>query len=183
MERAKSRYTILGLSDGLFLGLGISLGISVFHSYQLTFTSILLVGISGSLSNFFSTYNAENFMLGQQLKEYKHVLFAKEYDPKKMTKLKKAKNIKYAEISFLATLIGSIIVLFPYLLYYAIALKDGITTSIISLLLSLFVLAVIGSYSQEEKFKKIKEGLKTAGIGLLIAAISALLGVLINIFI
>ncbi len=100
-----------------------------------------------------------------------------------MTKLKKAKNIKYAEISFLATLIGSIIVLFPYLLYYAIALKEGITTSIISLLLSLFVLAVIGSYSQEEKFKKIKEGLKTAGIGLLIAAISALLGVLINIFI
>jgi predicted membrane protein (TIGR00267 family) len=183
MERAKSRYAILGLSDGLFLGLGISLGISIFHSYQLTFTSILLVGISGSLSNFFSTYNAENFMLGQQLKEYKQVLFAKEYNPKKMTKLKKAKNITYAEVSFVSTLIGSAIVLFPYLLYYAINAKEDITTSIISLLLSLFVLAIIGSYSQEEKFKKIKEGLKTAGIGLLIAAISALLGILINIFI
>ena len=70
MEKSRSRYIILGLSDGLFLGLGISLGISFFHNYQLTFASILLVGISGSLSNFFSTYNAENFVLGQQIKEY-----------------------------------------------------------------------------------------------------------------
>ncbi|MGC8533249.1 MAG: VIT1/CCC1 transporter family protein [Candidatus Parvarchaeum sp.] len=183
MERAKSRYVILGLSDGLFLGLGISLGISVFHSYQLTFASILLVGVSGSLSNFFSAYNAENFVLGQQMKEYRKILFAKEYDPKKITKLKKAKNLKYAEIGFLSTLLGSIIVLLPYLVYYSLNEKQSVTTSIISLILSLIILAFIGSYSQEENAQKIKEGLKTAGIGLLIAVISAFLGVLINLFI
>lgn len=183
MERAKSRYVILGLSDGLFLGLGISLGISVFHSYQLTFASILLVGVSGSLSNFFSAYNAENFVLGQQMKEYRKILFAKEYNPKKITKLKKAKNLRYAEIGFLSTLLGSIIVLLPYLVYYTLNEKQSVTTSVISLILSLIILAFIGSYSQEEKAQKIKEGLKTAGIGLLIAAISAFLGVLINLFI
>ncbi|MCL4397050.1 VIT1/CCC1 transporter family protein [Candidatus Parvarchaeota archaeon] len=183
MERAKNRYIILGLSDGLFLGLGISLGISVFHSYQLTFASILLVGVSGSLSNFFSAYNAENFVLGQQMKEYRKILFAKEYNPKKITKLKRAKNLRYAEIGFLSTLLGSVIVLLPYLVYYALKATQNIITSVISLILSLIVLAVIGSYSQEEKMQKIKEGLKTAGIGLLIAAISAFLGILINLFI
>ncbi|MCL4398396.1 MAG: VIT1/CCC1 transporter family protein [Candidatus Parvarchaeota archaeon] len=183
MEKAKSRYIILGLSDGLFLGLGISLGISVFHSYQLTFASILLVGVSGSLSNFFSAYNAENFVLGQQMKEYRKILFAKEYNPRKITKLKRAKNLRYAEIGFISTLLGSVIVLLPYLAYYAANAGQSIDTSIISLILSLIILAVIGSYSQENKAQKIKEGLKTAGIGLLIAAISAFLGVLINLFI
>ncbi len=183
MERAKSRYVILGLSDGLFLGLGISLGISVFHSYQLTFASILLVGVSGSLSNFFSAYNAENFVLGQQMKEYRKVLFAKEYDPKKITKLKKAKNLRYAALGFISTLLGSVIVLLPYIAYYALKATQSVATSIISLVLSLIILAIIGSYSQEEKRQKIKEGLKTAGIGLLIAGISAFLGVLINLFI
>jgi predicted membrane protein (TIGR00267 family) len=183
MERAKSRYIILGLSDGLFLGLGISLGISVFHSYQLTFASILLVGMSGSLSNFFSAYNAENFVLGQQMKEYKKILFAKEYNPKKVTELKRAKNLRYAEIGFISTLLGSVIVLLPYLVYYALNARQSISTSVISLISSLVILAFIGSYSQEERTQKIKEGLKTAGIGLLIAAISAFLGALINLFI
>jgi predicted membrane protein (TIGR00267 family) len=183
MERAKNRYIILGLSDGLFLGLGISLGISVFHSYQLTFTSILLVGISGSLSNFFSVYNAENFVLGQQMKEYRKILFAKEYNPKKITKLKKAKNLKYAELGCISTLLGSFIVLFPYLIYYLLNAKQTINTSIISLGLSLVILGIIGSYSQENKTQKIKEGLKAAGVGLLIAVISAFLGILINVLI
>ena len=183
MERAKNRYIILGLSDGLFLGLGISLGISVFHSYQLTFASILLVGVSGSLSNFFSAYNAENFVLGQQMKEYRKILFAKEYSPNKITQLKKAKNLRYAEIGFLSTLLGSFIVLLPYIIYYALNAKQSVITSIISLILSLIILAFIGGYSQEERTQKIKEGLKTAGIGLLIAAISAFLGILINMFI
>ncbi len=183
MERARSRYTILGLSDGLFLGLGISLGISFFRSYQLTFASILLVGISGSLSNFFSTYNAENFVLGRQILEYKRVLFAKEYNPHKITKDKLAKNIKYAEMSFVSTLGGSFIVLLPYLSYYIIRIKQNLTTSLLSLILSLFVLSLIGSYSQEKKIDRLVAGLKTAGIGLVIAAISAVVGIAINTFI
>lgn len=183
MERARSRYIILGLSDGLFLGLGISLGISFFNSYQLTFASILLVGVSGSLSNFFSTYNAENFVLGQQIREYRRVLFAKDYNPHKITKMKKFKNIKYAELSLLSTLAGSIIVLLPYVVYYLIKEKQDLVTSLISLASSLFILSLIGSHSQEKRASKVKEGLKTAGIGLFIATISAVLGVIINFFI
>ena len=78
---------------------------------------------------------------------------------------------------------GSVIVLLPYIAYYALKATQSVATSIISLVLSLIILAIIGSYSQEEKRQKIKEGLKTAGIGLLIAGISAFLGVLINLFI
>ncbi|MCL5420724.1 MAG: VIT1/CCC1 transporter family protein [Candidatus Parvarchaeota archaeon] len=180
MERAKSRYIILGLSDGLFLGLGISLGISFFHSYQLTFASILLVGVSGSLSNFFSVYNAENFVLGQQIREYRRVLFAKEYNPHKITALKRSKNMQYAEISLLSTLLGSVIVLLPYVLYYIANIKQNAVTSLISLVLSLTILGVIGSYSQEKRNSKIKEGVKTAGIGLLIAGVSVVIGIVIN---
>ncbi len=183
MERARSRYIILGLSDGLFLGLGISLGISFFHSYNLTFASILLVGVSGSLSNFFSTYNAENFVLGQQIKEYGKIMFARDYNPDKITKNKKSKNLKYAELSFLSTLLGSLIVLTPYIAYSLLKIRKDSSASIISLIASLIILAYVGSYSIEKKKDRIKEGLKTASIGLLIAVISAGIGIIINTFI
>jgi predicted membrane protein (TIGR00267 family) len=183
MEKSRSRYIILGLSDGLFLGLGISLGISFFHNYQLTFASILLVGISGSLSNFFSTYNAENFVLGQQIKEYGRVLFARDYNPNKMTRMKKFKNLIYAEVSFLSTLLGSFIVLIPYIIYSIIGISRNFSDSIISLALSLAILAYLGGYHIEKKADRIKDGLKTAGVGLLIAGVSAITGILINIFI
>ncbi|EFD92411.1 MAG: hypothetical protein CSMARM5_0088 [Candidatus Parvarchaeum acidophilus ARMAN-5_'5-way FS'] len=183
MERTKSRYIILGLSDGLFLGLGISLGISFFHSYNLTFASILLVGVTGSLSNFFSTYNAENFVMGLQIKEYGKVMFARDYNPHKITKMKKFKNLTYSEISFISTLIGSFIVLLPYLAFFFIKLKQNFSASIISLVISLIILAYIGGYSIENKKERIKEGVKTAGIGLMIALVSAAIGILINTFI
>ncbi len=183
MERARSRYLIFGLTDGLFLGLGISLGISVFNSYQLTLTSILLVGISGSLSNFFSTYNAENFILGQQIKEYQRILFSKDYNPHKITNTKRSKNLGYAITSFISTLIGSTIVLSPYIAFYALKIKQDTIASILSLIVSLIILSYVGSYSVEKLGEKIKEGAKTAGIGLIIAGASTVIGLLINTFI
>ncbi len=176
MERARSRYTILGISDGLFLGLGLALGISFFHAYSLTFASVLLVGVSGALSNMFATYNAETFTTGQQLAEYKEALFLEEYRPKKLAKVKEAKNIRYATSAFVFTLIGSLIVLTPYAVFYLTGGSAIITASLVSLVVSLAILGFIGSYHEAKLKNKIKSGLKTIGIGLSIAALSAFIG-------
>ncbi len=181
MEKARLRYTILGLSDGLFLGIGLSLGVSFFHTYSLTFASILLVGITGALSNMFATYNAENFATGQQMLEYREALFLKEYKPNKITKGKAKKNIGYAFRSFLFTMIGSLIVLAPYATFYLNGQSGILPASIISLAISLIVLGFIGSYNEEELHEKIMAGLKTIGIGIAIAALSTLVGFILSI--
>ncbi len=181
MERAKLRYTILGLSDGLFLGIGLSLGVSFFHTYSLTFASILLVGITGALSNMFATYNAESFTTGQQMLEYREALFLKEYRPKKIEKSRAEKNVGYAIRSFLFTILGSLIVLAPYAAFYFGGQNDIFPASMISLAISLLVLGFIGSHNEEEMHEKIIGGLKTIGIGITIAALSALVGFVLSV--
>ena len=121
--------------------------------------------------------------MGLQIKEYGKVMFARDYNPHKITKMKKFKNLTYSEISFISTLIGSFIVLLPYLAFFFIKLKQNFSASIISLVISLIILAYIGGYSIENKKERIKEGVKTAGIGLMIALVSAAIGILINTFI
>ena len=100
-----------------------------------------------------------------------------------MTRMKKFKNLIYAEVSFLSTLLGSFIVLIPYIIYSIIGISRNFSDSIISLALSLAILAYLGGYHIEKKADRIKDGLKTAGVGLLIAGVSAVTGILINIFI
>jgi predicted membrane protein (TIGR00267 family) len=180
MERARVRYIILGISDGLFLGIGLSLGISFFHAYTLTFASILLVGITGALSNMFATYNAEMFTSGQQLLEYKEALFVDEYKPGKLEKTKHDKSVRYAFMSFSFTLLGSLIVLAPYAAFYFSGQQVILYASITSLAISLIILGFIGSYNQTKLNEKIMGGLKTIGIGLSIAILSTVIGFLVS---
>ncbi len=180
MERGKSRYTILGISDGLFVGLGLSLGISFFHAYSLTFASILLGGVTNALSNMFATYNAETFTTNQQLLEYKEALFLKDYSPSKMTRSKRQKNVRYALRSALFTILGSLIVLAPYAAFYFMGQRGILPASIVSLAVTLIVLGFVGSYHQESGRDKLRGGLKTVGIGIAVAALSVLVGFVIS---
>lgn len=183
MERARFRYIILGISDGLFVGLGLSLGISFFHTYSLTFASILLGGVTNALSNMFATYNAETFNVGQQLLEYKKVLFLEDYNPRKLTESKQKKNLTYAAISFLFTITGSLIVLAPYATFYVIGVTGILPASLTSLIITLSILGFIGSYNHEKLNDKLKSGLKTVGIGIAIAGLSTAVGLAISYFI
>ena len=178
MER-RNRYTVLGLTDGLFLGVGISLGVSFFNSYKFTLISILIVGISGALSNLFAIYNAEEYVTGEQIREYKRILFAADYNPKKIRRSRHMKSIKAAVIAFSATLIGSIVVLLPYIAASIISFNGIIETSLTSLVLSLIVLGYVGSRNRE-KSDMLKGALKTSGIGLMIAAASAAVGFILT---
>ncbi|MCL5101437.1 MAG: hypothetical protein M1348_02400 [Candidatus Parvarchaeota archaeon] len=180
MERAKARYTILGISDGLFVGIGLSLGISFFHAYSLTFASILLGGLTNALSNMFATYNAETFSTGQQLLEYKEILFLKDYNPIKLKKSKQEKSIRYATQSFVFTLVGSLIVLAPYIAFYFMGSAGIEPASITSLTMTLIILGFIGAYHQEHLHEKLKNGFKTIGIGATIALLSAIVGFLVS---
>lgn len=183
MERGRAKYFVLSISDGLFLGLGLSLGVSFFNEYSFTFTSILLVGITGALSNMFAIYNAESFTSGMQLLEYKTFLFARDYDPVKLARSKHKKSLKYATESFLSTMLGSMIVIAPYLVFYSLSGNGVRLASVASLAISLVVLAIIGSYHHSGLKSKIKGALKTTGIGVAIAALSALVGFLLSTFI
>lgn len=176
MERVSSRYLVFGISDGLFLGLGLSLGVSFLNSYSFTFVSVALVGITGALSNFFSVYNAENFVTGQRIKEYKEALFVQEYKPNKLTEFRHKKSVRYATTIFIATLIGSLIVLIPYLFSYGSAAQQIRESSIFSLVLALILLGAIGAYNSENTRERIKNSLKSIGIGLIISLLSALVG-------
>ncbi len=180
MERNRARYLVLSISDGLFLGLGLSLGVSFFNEYSFTFVSILLVGITGALSNMFSVYNAENFATGLQLMEYKKFMFTRDYNPVKLASSKHMKSLKYAAESFISTITGSIIVIAPYLAFY-FSNKNGIrSASIASFIISIAVLGLIGSYSQHGSIARLKAALKTAGIGVVIAALSASVGFVLS---
>lgn len=180
MERARFRYIILGLSDGLLLGIGLSLGVSFFHVYSVTIASILLAGFTNALSNMFATYNAETFTAGQQMREYKEVLFLKDYSPEKITRSKREKSIRYALISFIFTVSGSLIVLSPYVAFYSIGQSGILPATATSLIASLLVLGFIGSYNYNEMYEKLKGALKTMGIGLSIAALSTAVGFIVS---
>ncbi len=180
MEKARSRYIILGLSDGLFLGLGLSLGISFFHNYNIALTSILLVGITGALSNLFAIYNAETFTTGQQMSEYGTALFIKDYSPRKITHFRHKRSIRYAVISFFFTLLGSLIVVAPYAVLRIIKESGIENASIASLILTLSILAIIGTYHQKTVKDKIKSAARTVGIGITIAMASSLAGLLLS---
>ena len=183
MERASSRYFVFGISDGLFLGLGLSLGVSFLNSYNFTFISVALVGVTGAMSNFFSVYNAENFVTGQRMKEYKEALFVREYKPNKLTELRHKKSVVYALTIFLATLIGSFIILLPYLAAYGYSASQIRTSSVISLVLALLLLGIIGAYNSDNTSERIKNAVKSIGIGLVISVLSALVGYSFSVFI
>ncbi len=180
MEKARSRYIILGLSDGLFLGLGLSLGISFFHNYNIALTSILLVGITGALSNLFAIYNAETFITGQQMNEYGTALFVEDYNPKKITHFRHKRSIRYAVMSFFFTLLGSLIVVAPYAVLHVIGIGGIENASIASLVLTLFILAVIGTYHQKTVKDRVRSAARTVGIGIAIAMASSLAGLLLS---
>ncbi len=183
MESGRIRYTILGLSDGLFLGIGLSLGVSFLQNYNLTLTSILLVGITGALSNMFSTYNAENYATGEQMREYKRFLFVKDYNPGKLADSRHAKSVRYAFLNFVFTLLGSAIVLAPYALFYFAGYGHLQEASVISLVVSLTVLGLIGSRYSSETIGKIKAGLRIVGIGIAIAAASSAVGLALSVLV
>lgn len=176
MEKGRSRYTILGLSDGLFVGLGLSLGISFFHTYSLTFASVLLGGITNALSNMFATYNAETFTANQQLLEYKEALFLKEYNPRKLADSKRRRSARYAAMSFMFTLAGSLIVLAPYAAFYFMGQSGIFPASLLSLAITLSILGIMGAYHKKNLSDRIRSGLKTVGIGVLVASLSVVVG-------
>ncbi len=178
MEK-RNRYTILGLTDGLFLGIGIALGISFFNDYSFTFISILLVGVTGALSNLFATYNAEEYVTGEQIKEYKRILFARDYNPRKIRHARHASSVKAALSSFGATLVGSFVVLAPYIISSAVSYGGIKETSVVSLLISLAILGYVGSRNKEKK-DRAKGGLKMVGLGLLIAMASSGVGLAVS---
>lgn len=180
MERAKARYTILGLSDGMFFGLGLSLGVSFLHSYQITFASIIISGISGSLSNLFSVYNAETFIAMQQLHEYREALFEREYSPKKLTEEKRKKVVSYSEISFVSTLVGSVIVLLPYSFMFLIGIKNFSYAGLYSLLSAMIVLFFIGFAQKAKLNTRVKRGIKNAGIGFGVSVIAFIIGYIVS---
>jgi predicted membrane protein (TIGR00267 family) len=182
MERLKSRYSIIGLSDGLFIGLGLSVGVSFFSSYNFTLAATLLGGLTSALSNFFSTYNAETFATAERLQEYKHLLFLKEYQPKKLIKERNARSINYSFITFGFTLIGSVFVLIPYILASIYEVNSLQTAAVASFILSLIGLGVMGGYNSESSGKALRGALKTIGTGILISALSAAVGILLTTF-
>ena len=139
------------------------------------------MGISGALSNLFATYNAEEYVTGEQIREYKRMLFARDYNPKKIRHSRHMKSIRAALASFIATLVGSFIVLAPYIISSAISFQQIRDTSIASLVLSLCILGYIGSRNRE-RGERMRNGLKMIGIGLLIAIASSGVGFLVNTF-
>ncbi len=118
--------------------------------------------------------------MNERINEYKHYMFINDYSPKKIRLVRRIRGVKNSLLSMLFTLLGTIIIFLPFVIFYLINSKNVFYASIAALIVATFTLFILGGYGIDSIPDKIKSSINTALIGIAIAGLSSLIGFLLT---